>query len=300
MENNKPDQVADQTEIPVSEIPAEQKKTAFRPSFAILIPVLFVLIIVAVAAWYLTFKSFENPLLATVAEEKLYKSTVEEIAKEQYVPSAINSDVIKLFLDIAVEREILDLEAKRLGIVIPLTGSKQQHYDVLKKKITAASIESVSAYEISFWVPPPADYPQKPEYEEIRQTGKIALDEAEEKLKNKENPLLVTQILYSKYPILQPILALNGYLLKSKTDDSIFSKPRTYTYDKRNAGQAFYDTLFSLQKGELKKSIWIDGSGGAVIQIISVNLGSGLDYDEWLAVKKKELVIYNSSAANGL
>ncbi len=300
MEDNKPDQIADQTEIPVSEISSGQKKSGIRASFVILIPVLLVLIIVAVAAWYFTFRSSENPLLATVAGEKLYKGTVEEIAKEQYLPSAIDSTVTKLFLDIAVEREILDSEAKRLGIVIPPAESKQQYYDTLKKKITAVSIESVSAYEISFWVPPPADYPQTPEYEEIRQTGKIALDEAEEKLKNKEDPLLVTQILYSRYPILQPILALNGYLIKSKVDDSVFGEPRTYVYDKRNEGQEFYDTLFSLQKGELKKSIWTDGSGGAVIQVISVNSGSGLDYEQWLAGKKKELVKYNQTAANSL
>lgn len=298
MDDDQTKQIADQTEIPVGNLNQNLNKNKNRNK--LLIVALFLLMGIAVVIWYFVSKSpgptdnEKGPLLATVLEEELYKSDVEKIAKEQYLPSAIDDDVVKLFLDIAVEREILDLEAKRLGIEIPPTESKQQYYDMLKKKIIAANVESVDAYVISFWVPPPADYPQKPEYDELRQAGKTALDEAEEKLRNKENPLLVAQILYSKYPVLQPILALNGYLLKSQISEPVFTTPRTYIYDKRNAGQEFYDTLFSLKSGELKKSIWSDGSGGVVIQVINVNSKNGLDYEQWLVGKKKELVNYNT------
>ena len=120
MEDNK-DQIAEQTEIPVSEIASEQKKLRIKPSFVIFIPVMLVLIILAVAAWYFTLRSSEDPLLATVAKVSdtsiTQKDVVEEYNKRYSAATPIASfrdikdEARTELIDSMVERLILEKEA---------------------------------------------------------------------------------------------------------------------------------------------------------------------------------------------
>lgn len=248
-------------------------------------------------------------LLVSVGENKIYKSTVQKVAEEQYVPSAISQDVLKKFLDVAIERSVLDIEAKKLNIVISENeidkelqksglGSLNRNvirYKLLKEKIIASQIKSVEAYTIGFWIPS-FDYPQKPEYETQRIEGKKALDEIEKKLKNEEIPLDVTAYIFERYEILQPMLALNGYIFRKTKDQTLFTTPKIYQINEKERDKSYtdkelFDILLTIQPNEVKTILRKDGSGGTVIKSVAVNREVGhSSYEEFLNAKKKELV----------
>jgi hypothetical protein len=235
----------------------------------------------------------QDVLLASVGDTKIYRSTVVAIAEEQYLSSAVTNDVIKQFLDTAVERAILDREVEEQELKIPAQASKIDYYNLVKENVIQEQTESADIFVISYWVPPPSEYPdrQLPEFPEQRRVGALAMTEAETRLNAGEEPLAVARSLYTKYTILQATWALNGYLLKSSTDE-VLESPKTYMYDPRNEGQQLQDTIFSLSEGEIRKVIWPDESGGAVFKTIKVNKAEKQNYSQWLEEKKKELVDY--------
>lgn len=259
----------------------------------------------------------KDTLLVTVGDQKIYKSDVQKAAREQYVSSAIDNSVLQVFLDLLIEQKILDLEAAKLGITVSQAEidssiysktasgsakntnlSKFARYSVLKDKIMAKQVKSVSAYTIGFWIPP-LSYPQKAEYVQKREDGRKALIEAEGKLKAGEKPLDTVKYMYSKYPILGEILSFNGYLMFRRTDESVFEKPAIYTFNQKDLEKLndpeFYNALQMMKEGEIRRIEKSDQSGGDLIQVVSVN-GSGFsNYDDFLATRKKELVKMESN-----
>lgn len=251
-------------------------------------------------------------LLATVGDKQIYKSAVELAAREQYAQSAITLDVLKTFFPIVIERAILDYEAEKQKIIVTnqeiknkvkeLNPSQTQtpsqlkslsttaRYLLLKNKIITTQIKSVEAYTIGFWIPP-FSYPQKPEFTTQRLEGATALNEIDSRLKKGEEPLVIARSIDTKYPVLHEILAINGYLLKSLTDEKKAKTPRVYIYDKKNVGQPFFDTVFSLKTpGEIKKVEGKDGSGGSVIKLVSINKGESFSYEDWIKKQTTDLV----------
>lgn len=236
----------------------------------------------------------KNSLVATVAGEKIYLNNLQELAEKQYAKGAINNKVLKLTLDNLIEEKILELEAKKLKLSEPK--------NLLKSKVTTGNLDSREAYVVSFWVPSD-DYlkTQALPKNQIDQTLKLradikkAVDELEEKVKNKQTMLDAAQVVYQKYPTLQSRLSFNGYILEKIKDQQvlstpILSSPKLYTYADKKSNPAFFDFLFSLKKDEIKKFIQPDGSGGSVVQVVSVHTGANKDYAGWLEEKKKELV----------
>ncbi len=281
-----------------------------KKRFAIGIIILLIFLFAAFGLYSLTRKQVPaDILLATVGNEKIYKSTVEKVAEEQYVPSAIDNVVLKRFLDVTIERLILNNEAKKLEIVVSdseisnyLNENKLSEkakliakYTLLKEKIITSQIKNVEAYTVGFWIPP-YSYPQEPEFDLQRKEGESALSEIEQKLKAGETASAAASAAYLKYPRLQNILAVNGYLLKTVTEQSLITTPKEYVFSSENAGQIFYDTLFSLRNiGEVRKIQGEDGSGGSVIKLVAINSGMDLGYEDWLNEKKKALVTMHNN-----
>lgn len=242
-----------------------------------------------------------NPLLAIVGSERIYLSTARNAAEEQYVSNAINDKIIKQFLDIVIERAILEQEIKKSNITIPQQKTSAMYYELVKQSIVPSQVKSVDASVISYYIPPPDKYPdrQLPEFTEQRKIAPIVAGEIEAKLKNGEKPIAVAREMYSKYPILEKILAVNSAPLKT-TNEKYLQDVKNWPYEVKRAEEQFYKTLFSLKAGTIKKNIWPDGSGIAVMKIISVSSGTNQSYESWLDEKKKELVKMEEGAVSNL
>lgn len=252
----------------------------------------------------------KDVLLVTVGDQKIYKSDVQKAAKEQYVSSAIDNNVLQVFLDLLIEQKILDIEASKLGITVTQSEidnsiysntasssakstnlNKFIKYSVLKDKIMAKQVKSVSAYVISYWIPP-APYPQEPVFSQQRIDSKKAFKEAKQKLKNNEKVSGVAEYIFDTYPSLQSILVVNGYNYNLTKDKLVFNKPRVYIYNKKEIDSsnnpAFFDALFGSNQGDIKLVAPVPEVDGSLVQIISVNKDGFISYDQFLESKKKD------------
>jgi hypothetical protein len=248
-----------------------------------------------------------NPLLATVGSQKIYKSTVEKAASEEYDPNHLSNKVIKQYLEVVIERAILGIEADKQGITVTdadIADYKKQYptirnqniirFNIIKQKLIAKDVNYVDAFTIGYSIPPlNADYVQTPENVQRRSLENSVGDEIVQKLEAQETPYDVTQQIYDQYPILQPVIGINGYIFENATDKALLQEPRRFIYNPEFAEQPLYQALFSQSPGEIKKYVWQDGSGMSVIQTITVHKSSTDSYKDWINTKKKELVVYN-------
>lgn len=257
----------------------------------------------------------DNPIIATVGQTQIYKSQVESLAKSQYLPSAVNGEVIKKYLDILIERSILDQEAQKLGLTVTQSEIDQSllkkqssqsaqtknlndfvKYQILKDKIMAKNVKSVEAYTIGFWIPPDTEF-NTPEFITQRKDGQKALQEAFQKLSTGEKPYSVTQSIYQKYKSLQPILGLNGYNFGATQDLKIFDSPRTFPVDQAATAKyndpGFYELLATMSDGQVKLYKRSQGAGGDVILMISSKLYGYTTFDDYYQAKYQSLVKIN-------
>lgn len=234
----------------------------------------------------------ENVLLATVGDRKIYRDDVKTIALEQYLSSAVTNDVIKALLDTAVERAILDSEAKKKAISIPKQTSLSVYYSLLKEKVTEGQILAITEQDINWWIPP-VPYEQRPEFEVQRQNQEAMASEIEKRFRNGEDPYAVAKDTVTKYPMFGQTLGYNGANI-SKSSTSITSGDRILNYDSSDSAKPFFKMMYKMNSGQIQKGIWTDGSGGAVIKVKSVSRGKSIDYNTWLADKVKKEVVFNA------
>jgi hypothetical protein len=241
----------------------------------------------------------ENVLLATVGNKKIYRNDVKSIALEQYLNSSINDEVLKQFLNIAIERKILDNQASMRKIEIPSQKTKTEYYNLLKNKVTEGEILSIEETDVSWWIPPAPDYEQKKEFQEQRSQQQQLANEVEAGLKTNDDAFLVVKKVLEKYKSFQPILGFNGAIIAKITDVPV-NNVRTIKFNSLDADKPFFKLLYSMNTGEIRKGIWPDGSGGAVIKAVNVTRGERVDYETWLAQQTKELVQYNQEGISKL
>lgn len=240
----------------------------------------------------------ENVLLATVGERQIYRKDVVDVALEQYTQSGINSQIMKLALDIAVERAILDAEAEEKQIVVTDAPNKIEYYERLKGTIIAREIGSVDANVISYWVPAFGDiYPQKPEYQQMRDLTQEVLGGAVEELRAGRSTYEIGSEIVQKYPVFKDQLAVNSYILSKVSDTSLMTKPITYQYIVNDSNKLFLDTLFAMNPDQIRLLVWPDGEGAAVIQVVNKNTGDKVSYDQWLESRKEGVTFIEENIA---
>lgn len=296
-------------EIPVQPDQRDKKRRFLIPSAILALVILPLLIF---GAWRL-FGPKPDVLLATVGDQKIYKSDVIKAAEEQYVPKAVTNDVLKRFYDIVIERAILDQEAKNLGIV--LTANQIKHrisqispansnlqnslytitkYDLLKQAVIKKKVISVSGYSVGFYIPP-NDYPvQKPEYAMQRIDGEKALIEIEALFKNNQSATTIATAISNKYPSLQNMLSVNGYIWNKSPSNNLVREPKLFiisSFDKNSTvyNKETYETLLTIKPNEIKKILRVNGSGGLVLKAIAVKGEGFKNYKEFINKKESEL-----------
>lgn len=255
-----------------------------------------------------------DPLLATVGNQKIYKSTVEKAASEQYDPNSLTNKVIKEYLQVVVERAILGIEADKQGITVTDTdiadyklkypairNQNTIRFNIIKEKLIAKDVNYVDAFAVGYSIPPLSEeFLQTPENVERRALENTVGDVLVQQINAGTTPLDAAQGVFDQYPVLQPVLGVNGNILETVEDTASLEDPRRYFYDKRNQGQPFYEALFNQQPGAAQKHVWEDGAGMMVIQIINAHKSSTDTYKDWINTKKKELVVYNQEELNKL
>lgn len=271
-------------------------------------------------------KKEEDLLLVSVGDRKIFLSEVQSKTEEVLVKSAINKKALQSTLDQIIEETILDTEARKLNIQVtdqeiaekisqqnnatPSGSELKQYstfarYQLIKERITKKEVASRLAYLIGFWVPP-YDYPdkitdeEKTKYELMRRDGKKALEEVVELLKKGQTPLAVTEYIYNKYPSLQTRLALNGIIFNNTENNpdktqSWFNKPVLFEFDEKAAQQTLYKNLYSMSEGEIRLVFGDNGAGGTVFKVESITNSDIHSYEDWLNIKKEELVKTNNT-----
>jgi len=261
----------------------------------------------------------ENTIIATIEGKPVFLTDIQKVALEQYQPNAIDREVLRISYDILTERLILDKVAKDLNLNITdeeiiealnrkgiprneITQliKKDTKYELLKNKVLKQEVESRQAYSIGFYI---ASYDEQQGsdvtdkertlFEQQREDGKKALLEIQTRLQEGEIPLTLAKSIYRKYPSLQSVLAVNGYILQTTTDESLFNSPKIYTYEQENVGQPFFDAIYTMKLNQIIAVNEDDGSGGYVIQMVGINHSNVHNYDQWLSEKKKDLVKQN-------
>ena len=259
-----------------------------------------------------------NPLVALIGDHPVYAAEVKAVASEQYLPTAINQTVLNGAFNTLAERYILDKEATKLGITVSdkeiLDYLKSEGYDpaqglpksiqgstkyaILINKISVRILESREAFSFGFYTSSYADEQQgytaeeKALIERQRAQSPQALSEIVQKLQTGEKPLTIAHEIYDKYPDLQPLFSLNGYVLQSTTDVSFLEKPKVYDDLEKNINQPFYQSIFSMSLNQIKQVNSPDGSGGYVIQLKKINSGISQSYGDWLNAQKKMIKTY--------
>lgn len=252
-------------------------------------------------------------LLATVGDQKIYKSTVEKALKNQTPAALNNKNAFENTLNKIIENKIFDIEAKKLNIIVTkdqidnaiknnnptstISASTNlkllTKYNIIKQQIILKNTASRTAFIIGYWIPP-LDDPRIKDYQlkynQQSSEGNQALNFALQQLKSGNKPQDVVKSIYSKYTSLQHIIAFNGYFYEEIKNRSTLANPRTFTLTKDNINDDFTKELFDMKADEIKKILNFNGSGGSVVQIMTINSGAFKNYDEWLSNKEKVYV----------
>lgn len=253
----------------------------------------------------------DSTVVAMVNGQQITKFNVKKVAQEQYEIGAVDSQALNDSLKAIIERRLLDAEASSQGITINPSdiqvrmddeglSNTQAKYDLLREKVAQAVAKNWQVYVIGFWVPPSDQQANMTADEKTTAAKQLtdglkALDEAENLMSGDKSALEIAQSLIKKYPSLEPVLGVNGYLVaqaEKANELSLLENPRIYYYQSASVGQSLFDTIYSLNAtGEIKKALSEKDSGGNVVKLINSNTNATFNtYEEWLANKKQSSV----------
>jgi hypothetical protein len=253
-----------------------------------------------------------NTELATFNGTPIYVSDLNSLALEQYRTNeakSLNAVSINSLLNTYVERKILDKQnlgdvSSQIAQVEKTTGltGNLAKYEAMREKFTATATKNWSVYSIDFWLPPVEDLKQaSPERQQQSTDVNNALDFAKTALQQGTSVFNVAKQIEQKYPSLVSSLGVNTTQFRNSTNPSDWTKPAVYYYDKTNADQPRYKTLYAMTDTSPVTKILNEGSmGGSVIKIVKVNNPNGIldSYDNWLKSQESELIIVNDAIKN--
>ena len=239
----------------------------------------------------------------------IYVSDLNSLAAEQYrtsnaknlTPSDLNT-----LLNVYVERKILDkqnlgdvsAQTAQIEKTTELTGNAAK-YEALREKFTTTSAKSWNAYTINFWLAQEDDLSQaSAARQQLSSDVNKALDFAKTEMQKGTSVYNVALQISNNYPSLAKIIAVNALNFDTSATPSTWNIPATFYYDKTNADDPFYKTLYAMTENSPVTKVLNNGNmGGNVIKIIKVNnpdktLGS---YQDLLKSQESGLVITNDA-----
>jgi len=265
-----------------------------------------------------------NTELASFNGTPIYVKDLNALALEQYKVSdtkTLTANNLYNLLNIYVERKILD--SQNLGDIttqiaqvektMGLSGD-QAKYEALREKLTTTRTKNWSVYTIDFWLPPtnadgsltkdaaPVD-PSQTDADRKKLVSDVnsALDYAQQQMQNGVSAFNVATQINNNYPSIADLLGLNANSFRNSTNPSDWSTPKIYYYDKTNANDPFYKTLYAMtDTSPVTKVLNSDNMGGSVIKIIKVNNLNGIldNYENWLKGQESNFTITNAALKN--
>lgn len=251
--------------------------------------------------------------VAVVHGEVITKEYLQRKAREQYVPEAITKEVLAIMLENEIEKRLLERQARDEGLNISDSATiehtrllypdeeltpamlEQGRQVLLKEDVSKNMSKTREAYTIGFWLPPegyqePVTEEQRRAVSAQRQVVPQFVTEVKKRLETNEDPLSIAKDMLRKYPVLEPILAVNGYLLSTTTNEGLLTVPAVYTYKDTTAQTPFFSVLFSMQPGQVREVTSSTSDGGLVIKVLSATDGPFDNYQEWLQTQKQQYV----------
>lgn len=250
--------------------------------------------------------------IATVDNQPITLSDLRTIAKRQYKDSAIDTAALQQTLNDVLVQRLLQNEAKKRGITVSqnevtgqaalISASDSASFpqgvmdaaqeQTLTDKITRAVATTRDAYSIGFWVPP-ATYnaPMTAQEQQTAAKQRAIRDEVlnaiQQQLTAGTEPLQVAKNILQTYPILSPILSVNGYLLDKNPPEELLTQPVLYDLQPSRSKNPFFATLFSMQPGDIKQVIGPSNGGGFVLKVTAATTGQYNSFADWLKANKQ-------------
>ncbi len=253
--------------------------------------------------------------LVQVGGNVITKNDLQEKIDKVYRGNPTDQTSLQPLLDELVEEELLRQAASTLNLSVngqdvrekmnekgiasidsESTLSNEVNSDVLKEKISKKVAKTREAFTVGFWIPPknydvPLTQEQKELIQKQREEAGPALTIIEERMKKGDNPVDIARGINQQFPSLQPIIAVNGYILATTQNQSLFQQPILYEFEKNRANVAYFKKLFEASQNQVivvKDTGTNDG--GSVIRVVSATNGSYNNYKEWLNDQKAKRV----------
>lgn len=256
---------------------------------------------------------FTDDTVVAIYDGQIKIKDLRAVAEEQYAPTAVNNTVLKIALNILLERKILDKEKinQKISIsqqevddLVLSTGlpEKEAYYKILRTKVGLTNARNWQVYTIGFWAAPSSDLANLTDEEKASRSailaqGLPALKEAEQRLRNGETASIIAENLLAKYPALNGVLAVNGTIITRDIESPPeLDEAEIFYYEPSGEGQPFYDTLYSMSNdGSVKSIVFSDNSGGSVIKLVKYHPETTFNsYKDWLDNKKSLVKIVYS------
>jgi hypothetical protein len=251
-----------------------------------------------------------NTVVAMFNGQKIYKKDIQKVAEEELSPTLVDREALKDALNTLIERKILDKEKETKNIAVSTDEitrvenledllQTDAYYAVLKSKITMLDVRSVKTVSISFWAPQKADQADLTDEEKQVVQNEIiqapaAFADIELAMQSSQDLLAVASSAATKYPILAPVLAINGSILSS-LDDSEKTRalePQIYEYGDTSLDQITLNGLFSMSVDDIKTFYNTEtNQGNIVFKVVEKGNETGAtSYEDWLNQEKNLLV----------
>ncbi len=290
-------------------------------------PLAILLLLVVIPIWASLYPQqkvliVENKPVADVGGKLVYLKDIQQTAREENSSATMTSEVLRTAFEALSEQILLDMEANNLQFTISDEDIKESlkpdvqsldqptptekelsayekkiaRYNLIKEKVTKASLESREAYSIGFDLIPYSDNKERYTRDELNffemQKDSInkVLPMIRKRLIGGEIFLSLARSIYNNYPYLQKIMKVNEYFIRSTNSENLIRDPRLYIYDKTKVGNVFFDTIFSLEVNQAKLIFEQNTPSGYVIQVKTIHNEGIHTYEDWLDMKKKELV----------
>lgn len=254
--------------------------------------------------------------MATIDGQPISEQDVKAFADQAYKTVPTDPSELKTSLNQLIEKKILEkvvtdqnIEITDQDITNQLAKDDLSNFSndpivrenarisVMKRKIELQFTKTRTAYTVGFWLPP-VGYGITLTQEEQdllakqRADTKNALAEILKGLQAGDGSLVLAKSIVTKYPSLNTVMSVNGFLLGKTANEILLTQPTVYSFQKGREDIAFFKTLFSLTQDQV--ALVEDpktSSGGVVIKVTGVTDGPFDNYSAWFADQKTTRVV---------
>lgn len=259
----------------------------------------------------------DTSVLATFDGQPVTEQEVRSFADQTYKTAPTDPAELKTSLDELIERKILDKVVQEnnlqisdqeitdqlateglLDLANDPTIRENARISVIKRKIEQRFTKTREAYTVGFWLTPPnyggvsLTQEQQSLLTQQKANTPSALAEILTGMQNGDEPLALARRVAAKYPSLETVMSVNGFIIQTTENEKLLMQPLLYSFQQGRANLAFFKTLFTLSANQV--TLVEDpqtSAGGVVIKVVGATDGPFDNYSDWLADQKAKRVV---------